>query len=249
MLNISIHAPRAGCDYCDILTSAELSDFNPRTPCGVRLSGETPRASAIWISIHAPRAGCDIRRWFPKGTDFGFQSTHPVRGATGMWWIIDDLLLYFNPRTPCGGRPGKTSSLMRLSQFQSTHPVRGATGLGGLVAGYLEISIHAPRAGCDVCLPSGPGFEKQFQSTHPVRGATFTGRGDAMKLLHFNPRTPCGVRRASPLTRGSIVLISIHAPRAGCDLVRLLILSSRSRFQSTHPVRGATGRGEGPVFL
>ena len=34
--------------------------------------------------------------------------------------------------------------------------------------------------------------------------------------------------------------ISIHAPREGCDPIRALIFSSRSRFQSTHPARGAT---------
>ena len=34
--------------------------------------------------------------------------------------------------------------------------------------------------------------------------------------------------------------ISIHAPRAGSDLIRQYSLFGRGRFQSTLPVRGAT---------
>ena len=87
-----------------------------------------------------------------------------------------------------------------------------------------------------------------------------TGRPDA----HFNPRTPCGVRRrvyssisqrknisihapraGCDVGSGNIWLatntISIHAPRAGCDASQIWGLSPRlRRFQSTHPVRGAT---------
>ena len=36
------------------------------------------------------------------------------------------------------------------------------------------------------------------------------------------------------------LFISIHAPRAGCDLTSLRASSTPSKFQSTHPVRGAT---------
>ena len=57
---ISIHAPLAGCDgrYAD--TCRDCTDFNPRTPCGVRRC-------------------CRIKDY----TIFIFQSTHPLRGATG----------------------------------------------------------------------------------------------------------------------------------------------------------------------
>ena len=55
-----------------------------------------------------------------------FQSTHPVRGATA-------------------GSP--VSYRSRL--FQSTHPVRGATGMQLSDSVIEQISIHAPREGCD----------------------------------------------------------------------------------------------------
>ena len=55
-----------------------------------------------------------------------FQSTHPVRGATGLM-----------------------VSEGRSSAFQSTHPVRGATDMTPAELKTLRISIHAPREGCD----------------------------------------------------------------------------------------------------
>ena len=80
---ISIHAPRAGCDGGRMRTSASPRNFNPRTPCGVR--HRPPRSSGPYlaISIHAPRAGCDPNLSFSQMSSMLFQSTHPVRGATG----------------------------------------------------------------------------------------------------------------------------------------------------------------------
>ena len=84
----------------------------------------------------------------------------------------------------------------------------------------LDVSIHAPRAGCDLNAGFNPLKELQFQFTHPVRGAT----------------------RHPPKGR-IFAAVSIHAPRAGCD--ELLPLDERAvlKFQFTHPVRGATEVG------
>ena len=56
--------------------------FNPRSPCG-----ERPSESNIWwifpaISIHAPRVGSDLTVKSTLLTNFRFQSTLPVWGAT-----------------------------------------------------------------------------------------------------------------------------------------------------------------------
>ena len=56
---ISIHAPHAGCDGAGISAPQRSKNFNPRTPCGVRRP--VRRASSLGL---------------------GFQSTHPMRGAT-----------------------------------------------------------------------------------------------------------------------------------------------------------------------
>ena len=92
-------------------------------------------------------------------------------------------------------------------------------------------------------------FIAQFQSTPPVRGATQHIKSTVYKpKADFNPRPPCGGRQhkydncvgyyvfqSTPPVRGATDLrdlssvgndISIHAPRAGGDTVRMLIISS-----------------------
>ena len=64
---ISIHAPRVGCDRSPLSTRWRSGNFNPRTPCGVR---------------HR-----DTRR---DAAQHGFQSTHPVWGATKIAAAIND---------------------------------------------------------------------------------------------------------------------------------------------------------------
>ena len=85
--------------------------------------------SVVKISIHAPRAGSDARTLLPQTVRIGFQSTLPVRGATGI--AIER---------------SKTKK-----EFQSTLPVRGATVDAWIPEENMRISIHAPRAGSDGC--------------------------------------------------------------------------------------------------
>ena len=81
--------------------------FNPRSPCGERHKKAPLRfLRQRWISIHAPRAGSDrYRAKVTVGKDI-FQSTLPVRGATNNTETPDNRGNYFNPRSPCGERPG-----------------------------------------------------------------------------------------------------------------------------------------------
>ena len=62
--------------------------------------------------------------------------------------------------------------------------------------------------------------EGMFQFTHPGRGAT-----------------------ASYKKCNSFDLVSIHAPREGCDDAEVAPSKRRSLFQFTHPGRGATNVG------
>ena len=197
---ISIHAPRAGCDP---ITEEEIKatvDFNPRTPCGVRPEIRVHTQHLQAISIHAPRAGCDTKKSRYLLVIHGFQSTHPVRGATDLFVSIPAGSCHFNPRTPCGVRRfsgGKDSGILL---FQSTHPVRGATAKWETGRGDPRwISIHAPRAGCDV-------------SNLDTKKHT----GD------FNPRTPCGVRLGAPMT--STTGCSNFNPRTPCGVRQQILL-------------------------
>ena len=145
---ISIHAPLAGCDNQDVLIVHHYADFNPRTPCGVRL--------CVLCIVHLfcdfnPRTPCGVRPYSSKSTSDTkeFQSTHPLRGATvrfvndyrrvlisihaplagcdGRMCFVKPDRADFNPRTPCGVRLAFSASTIACEKFQSTHPLRGAT--------------------------------------------------------------------------------------------------------------------------
>ena len=149
--------------------------------------------------------------------------------------------LNFNPRTPGGVRPNVDVNIIDTQ----------------------IISIHAPRVGCDLIRVAANAKESIFQSTHPGWGAPILFYLLLTSLLNFNPRTPGGVRPHLRAVGTKSSLISIHAPRVGCDslsfnvidvdndfnprtpggvrpVVLVCWLFSTISFQSTHPGRGAT---------
>ena len=65
---------------CDL---AQYYDFNPRTPYGMRHSIDNLRWATYSISIHAPLTGCDTAMTIGLHVYKEFQSTHPLRDATG----------------------------------------------------------------------------------------------------------------------------------------------------------------------
>ena len=147
-----------------------------------------------------------------------FQSTHPVWGATWSGRRSGHFSGYFNPRTPCG---------VRLA-FIANEVLS------------LVISIHAPRVGCDDKTQKRTYHNALFQSTHPVWGATALSPPSLQSPPNFNPRTPCGVRHVPNREMSRPKRISIHAPRVGCDFTSTTSSWCLARFQSTHPVWGAT---------
>ena len=193
------------------------------------------------ISIHAPHTGRDRSGRLRQGPGWQkFQSTRPIRGATGQGDGLADLNGDFNPRAPYGARPGRVLEALRR----------------------YDISIHAPHTGRDAAIPCTPPPGVLFQSTRPIRGATMEGHQYLRIRGHFNPRAPYGARRK----RWGIALPVFHFnPRApyGARLASTVIISMALRnfnprapygarrrstskrrlatiFQSTRPIRGAT---------
>ena len=237
---ISIHAPLAGCDRhsCSawVFIFAFQSTHPSRGATGLGRSKEKREP----ISIHAPLAGCDHRQCTcargpvnfnprtPRGVrrrckdittpSWLFQSTHPLRGATCGSFAASPPCLDFNPRTPLAGCDAGQRDAGLAHAISIHAPLAGCDGQDILrFRFYRPISIHAPLAGCDE---------------------------DAKTLLrhrgYFNPRTPYGVRPADLLQHLLLASISIHAhPSRGATPVSVtpgLLM----RFQSTHPLRGAT---------
>ena len=185
---ISIHGPRVGADDTANSWPDIILDFNPRPPCGGRhLKAGRPlrwnqfqSTAPVWgptvsallctagtaISIHGPRVGADR---------FGF-----IRPA---------LIIYFNPRPPCGGRPQGPGAGANGCGFQSTAPVWGPTPITSYSNRPFPISIHGPRVGAD------------FQLLPAVR----QGR-------NFNPRPPCGGRQVRLVVCKPVFLFQSTAP-------------------------------------
>ena len=192
---ISIHAPRVGCDRVPGLGRKDggISIHAPRVGCDFHNSPKS--TSGALISIHAPRVGCDVGATQGMVSDWEFQSTHPVWGATVRFMVRtrSTMISIHAPRVGCDAVLLGHQVLMVL--FQSTHPVWGATLL--------------------LCC-SCPGYGR-FQSTHPVWGATpgrlaFMSREAIFQSTH--PVWGATVRHGSLRASRSI---SIHAPRVGCD--------------------------------
>ena len=168
---VSIHALLAECDRGQWWQHAFDRSFNPRTPCGVRLSmsyayqgasrfqsthslrSATPEADfalyILCVSIHALLAECDSHA--QRGGDLrdGFQSTHSLRSATWceVWYhrpnrvSIHALLAECDPRNIHKPQPGKC--------FNPRTPC----GVRQMVAGRED-------------------WNMVFQSTHSLRSAT-----------------------------------------------------------------------------
>ena len=168
---VSIHALLAECDFRNGRFTTATRSFNPRTPCGVR------------------------QKFMGDGAvDRLFQSTHSLRSATGNAHCFGNerqvsihallaecdhykpgtavLVRGFNPRTPCGVRPGMSGLSVPLCRFQSTHSLRSATRRKNVCGKDPDVSIHALLAECD-----------NVAARQVVRASS------------FNPRTPCGVRQ------------------------------------------------------
>ena len=101
-----------------------------------------------------------------------FQFTHPGRGATE---FHRSMLIRggFQFTHPGRGATISEQEEMIIRLFQFTHPGRGATQALGKVHKEVEVSIHAPREGCDSLVTLNSLKKIWFQFTHPGRGATY----------------------------------------------------------------------------
>ena len=150
-----------------------------------------------------------------------FQPTLPLRGATSARTRHSECLTCFNPRSPCGERPGvvgvhvvggivsthaplagSDAADLRgpVGRRVSTHaPLAGSDGHDLPHSSAHHVSTHAPLAGSDEHNRFHILIKLKFQPTLPLRGATRTGPSCADRARwRFNPRSPCGERRRRP---------------------------------------------------
>ena len=124
------------------------------------------------ISIHTPHAGSDPRYLYFLFDTGLFQSTLPMRGATGdREWF--EIICQFQSTLPMRGATWIRSEMGRAGEDFNPHSPCGERH--GIVYGFphfLEISIHTPHAGSDLVPDSTRNHFCLFQSTLPMRGAT-----------------------------------------------------------------------------
>ena len=103
MLNISIHAPRVGSDNTRLLVGIAHDNFNPRSPCGERQGGIAMAVELTAFQSTLPVWGATVRSG--RANDHRLISIHAPRvGSDLLLPVFPFLLLYFNPRSPCGER-------------------------------------------------------------------------------------------------------------------------------------------------
>ncbi len=147
---ISIHAARMGCDVARFSSASPTStfqstqpewaatrraanqaacnsDFNPRSPNGLRHRAQCYLHYPNRISIHAARMGCDI-----GCKHFEYRRTGISIHAARMGCDVPVMI-----------------AMLRCTKFQSTQPEWAATMFSYSYAGVCIISIHAARMGCD----------------------------------------------------------------------------------------------------
>ena len=147
-----------------------------------------------------------------------FQSMLPVRGATHPHRSQHPSSQYFNPCSPCGER--------RLALH--------------LLVVRVAISIHAPRAGSDCCLPRRHRPSRNFNPCSPCgeRPAELALKEEAIR--YFNPCSPCGERLFHLAHSPNLWYFNPCSP-CGERLGGLRGQQHACQFQSMLPVRGATG--------
>ena len=168
------------------------------------------------VSIHALLAECDRRN----------NSTN-------------NITMGFNPRTPCGVRPGSMIVSVSPVGFQSTHSLRSATKTPSYFVYDDYVSIHALLAECDYTQPACPPRSGvsihallaecdilptgeiaplvKFQSTHSLRSATGAGWSRLNPLIRFQSTHSLRSATYSCLELVEAAEVSIHALLAECD--------------------------------
>ena len=104
VVNISIHALREEGDTPPQPACAICSYFYPRPPRGGRLDSVRTARASTRISIHALREEGDGCCQNDVVEEIQFLSTPSARRATILWPLQCDLIIYFYPRPPRGGR-------------------------------------------------------------------------------------------------------------------------------------------------
>ena len=243
---ISIHVPLVGSDGKAGRRCTVSTYFNPRSPCGERPTAQHMAPRPMDFN---PRSPCGERQATrPTGTAHPqFQSTFPLRGATGRGrW--HDFHRIISIHVPLAGNDSCATLSTCDCRFQSTLPLRGATS--GEWTTWASSHYFNPRSPCgerpsDIGSMTEP-FDFNPRSPCGERRAAGCSRCAGR---YFNPRSPCGERLAHIGLRRDIEGISIHAPLAGNDAWRSAARPPTRNFNPRSPCGERRFRPRCPAWV
>ena len=176
-----------------------IRDFNPRAPCGARLSHIHEVSAGIDFN---PRAPCGARLISPlssTGYCIGFQPTRPLRGATAQP-VSRSIRLFISTHAPLAGRDSKSVQItmhifaitdkfqMLLHRMppvrafcsflmQENHADLGANRPSDLCALVLRtIRSSVPRADTSACSRSVRFYSRTSCPSSKIEGCPFLGQ-------------------------------------------------------------------------
>ena len=168
--------------------------FNPRAPCGARQIACLSHVTVVIFQSTRPLRGATGAGGVSDST--GAISTHaPIAGRDVAAQTIRPLGYRISTHAPIAGRDdARMVGLDLRVEFQPTRPLRGATLVAAVALLEVRISTHAPLAGRDGALVAGRVHGLQISTHAPLAGRD---KGNA--------------------TRFEVCNISTHAPLAGRD--------------------------------
>ncbi len=201
-----------GVRHTDTTRDVANAMFQFTHPGGVRLCDACkPRRGTLRFNSRTP-GGVRLVGTVRFVKTWRFQFTHPGRGATSSSANLSRMLYCFNSRTPGGVRQHSSSQTPYLCSFNSRTPggVR-RIAVSEQTTPHERFNSRTP-GGVRLVVAMRPISLLQFQFTHPGRGAT------SPHFIFCKEDT-----------------VSIHAPREGCDLLALFVLSTLLSFNSRTP--------------
>ena len=112
-----------------------------------------------------------------------------------MWRLRQLRCFLFQSTRPLRGATAEIIKGLSAQVFQSTRPLRGATLVLAIERLKDRISIHAPLAGRDCSSHPRAPENRNFNPRAPCGARRAQGCCTAARPRNFNPRAPCGARR------------------------------------------------------
>ncbi len=146
-------------------------DFNPHSPCGERRKIETVAAKHIIFQSTLPMRGATGRSVCENGKHHDFNPHSPC-GERLLFLLSLSCGNNFNPHSPCGERPPRSPCRPSRSDFNPHSPCGERPRLHSCFSQSCRFQSTLPMRGATRYDRPLPAYTHKFQSTLPMRGAT-----------------------------------------------------------------------------